>query len=179
MSWDNIWDRMMQICTGQDRQEFTTFLDLLSAGPSDINILEIGVDFGATLSAWRAITSGLVIGVDNESYGHRSVEIPNASLVIGNSEDPNIIARVQELLGDKKVDMLFIDADHRYEGVKRDFENYSPLVKEGGIVAFHDVVRKVDNCGVWQLFDELPQKKFTIYNPDSGDDRGIGVWYKK
>jgi len=52
-------------------------------------------------------------------------------------------------------------------------------VKENGIVAFHDVVRKADNCGVGRFFDELPQKKFIIYNPDSGDDRGIGVWYKQ
>jgi predicted O-methyltransferase YrrM len=30
--------------------------------------------------------------------------------------------------------------DHTYEGVKKDFEMYSPLVREGGIVAFHDIV---------------------------------------
>jgi predicted O-methyltransferase YrrM len=38
------------------------------------------------------------------------------------------------------VDFLFIDGDHTYEGVRRDFEMYSPLVREGGIIAFHDIV---------------------------------------
>lgn len=39
-----------------------------------------------------------------------------------------------------KLDFLFIDGDHSYEGVRRDFELYSPLVREGGFVAFHDIV---------------------------------------
>lgn len=38
------------------------------------------------------------------------------------------------------VDFLFIDGDHTFEGVKSDFEAYSPLVKPGGIIAFHDIV---------------------------------------
>jgi cephalosporin hydroxylase len=41
---------------------------------------------------------------------------------------------------DKWIDFLFIDGDHTKEGVKKDFEMYSPLVKKGGIVAFHDIV---------------------------------------
>lgn len=36
------------------------------------------------------------------------------------------------------VDFLFIDADHSYEGCKKDWEAWSPKVKIGGIVAFHD-----------------------------------------
>ena len=53
---------------------------------------------------------------------------------------PKTLERVQRILGDRKLDFLFIDADHTYEGVKRDFEMYSPLVREGGIIAFHDIV---------------------------------------
>ncbi len=34
--------------------------------------------------------------------------------------------------------LLFIDADHSYEGVKQDFELWSPLVEPGGLVLFHD-----------------------------------------
>lgn len=36
-------------------------------------------------------------------------------------------------------DFLFIDGDHSYPGVRRDFELYVPLVRPGGIVALHDV----------------------------------------
>lgn len=39
---------------------------------------------------------------------------------------------------DQPIGLLFIDGDHRYEGVKSDFEGFAPWVCEGGIVAFHD-----------------------------------------
>ncbi len=35
--------------------------------------------------------------------------------------------------------VLFIDADHSYAPCKKDFDLYSPLVVDEGIVAFHDV----------------------------------------
>ncbi len=34
--------------------------------------------------------------------------------------------------------MLLIDADHSYEGVRSDFDNWSPLVADGGLIVFHD-----------------------------------------
>ncbi len=37
------------------------------------------------------------------------------------------------------LDLLFIDASHEYEAVLRDFVIWSPFVKPGGVVAFHDV----------------------------------------
>ncbi len=39
---------------------------------------------------------------------------------------------------DKPVDFLFIDGAHDYENVKKDFELWSPFLKKGGIIAFHD-----------------------------------------
>jgi hypothetical protein len=32
-------------------------------------------------------------------------------------------------LGGERVDFIFIDGDHTYEGVKRDFEMHSPLMR--------------------------------------------------
>jgi SAM-dependent methyltransferase len=37
------------------------------------------------------------------------------------------------------LDFLFIDGDHSYEGVLRDFTDWTPLLKPGGYLAFHDV----------------------------------------
>src|SRR5919201_2994456 len=37
------------------------------------------------------------------------------------------------------IDLLFIDANHEYEAVRRDFDQWSAFVKEGGVIAFHDV----------------------------------------
>lgn len=36
------------------------------------------------------------------------------------------------------IDLLFIDADHSYQAVLRDFDDWSPFVKVGGWIAFHD-----------------------------------------
>jgi hypothetical protein len=37
-----------------------------------------------------------------------------------------------------KIDYLHIDGDHSYEGVKKDFELYSQIVSENGIITIHD-----------------------------------------
>lgn len=39
---------------------------------------------------------------------------------------------------DIKIDYLHIDGDHSYEGVKKDFELYSTIMSENGIITIHD-----------------------------------------
>jgi hypothetical protein len=39
---------------------------------------------------------------------------------------------------DIKIDLLWIDGDHSYEGVKTDFELYSNILSEHGIIVIHD-----------------------------------------
>jgi predicted O-methyltransferase YrrM len=38
-----------------------------------------------------------------------------------------------------KIDFLFLDGDHSYEGVKTDVDSWLPKVKSGGVVAMHDI----------------------------------------
>jgi predicted O-methyltransferase YrrM len=42
--------------------------------------------------------------------------------------------------GQTDFDFVFIDGDHSYEGLKGDWESWSPLVTSGGIIALHDSV---------------------------------------
>ena len=42
------------------------------------------------------------------------------------------------LFKDESLDAVFIDADHSYEAVKMDIENWMPKVRKGGILAGHD-----------------------------------------
>lgn len=51
-------------------------------------------------------------------------------------------------------DLIFIDADHSYEGCRADILAYRPLVKPGGILSGHDY----DLPGVKQAVDELIPK---------------------
>ena len=39
---------------------------------------------------------------------------------------------------DIMIDLLFIDGDHSYEGVKKDFELYSTILSDNGIIIIHD-----------------------------------------
>lgn len=40
----------------------------------------------------------------------------------------------------QQIDLLFIDGNHEYDAVLQDYEQWSPLLRPGGIIAFHDVV---------------------------------------
>lgn len=48
------------------------------------------------------------------------------------------------VLQDIKIDVLFIDGDHSYEGVKKDFELYSQLLTDKGIIIIHDTDPKYE-----------------------------------
>jgi hypothetical protein len=56
---------------------------------------------------------------------------------------------VENELAGQKVDLLFIDADHSFNGCESDYLNYEPLVVSGGIVAFHDTVHDAASIGVF------------------------------
>ena len=46
---------------------------------------------------------------------------------------------------DIKIDYLHIDGDHSYEGVKKDFELYSKIMSENGIITIHDTDQNYHN----------------------------------
>ncbi|WP_019616970.1 class I SAM-dependent methyltransferase [Psychromonas ossibalaenae] len=68
------------------------------------------------------------------------------------------------LLAGGNIDLLFIDGDHTYDGVKADWDSYSPMLQKGSVVVFHDIgwaegVRKVideDVIGNVSSFESLP-----------------------
>ncbi len=42
------------------------------------------------------------------------------------------------------IDLIFIDGDHTYEGVKRDWELFTPNLAPFGVVVFHDTAWEID-----------------------------------
>lgn len=94
-----------------------------------------GVPGGQTYSSWNM--TGLEIHV-------RKVIAPYADrcaiLKMTTTEAANLVAN-------KSVDLIFIDADHSEQGVREDIENWRPKLRDGGILAGHDydwpTVRKV------------------------------------
>jgi predicted O-methyltransferase YrrM len=78
-------------------------------------------------------------------------------LLRGNSHSDEMFQRLVSVLSGTAIDFLFIDADHTYDGVRRDFQLYSSLVAKGGLIGFHDIAPGAPNeeYGVRQLWNEL------------------------
>jgi hypothetical protein len=83
-----------------------------------------------------------VIGIDRPPKGYATGAQLNdlgCEVLLGDSHDPAMVEQLEAMLDGDAIDLLFIDGDHTFEGVKQDYEMYSPLVRPGGMVAFHDV----------------------------------------
>ena len=89
--------------------------------------------------------------------------------------------QVAAILAGREIDLLFIDGDHTYEGVKKDFEMYSPLVGQGAIIAFHDIVvhPPESGCEVSKFWREIKDnyESEEIVKDWGQDWAGIGVVY--
>ncbi|MBP7937406.1 MAG: class I SAM-dependent methyltransferase [Phycisphaerae bacterium] len=99
-------------------------------------------------------------------------------LLRANSHLKETVAEVAARLEGDSLDFLFIDGDHTYAGARVDFEAYSPLVRRGGLIAFHDVVPHPSGSGgevhkFWrEIRDDYVHHEF-VANPGAG--YGIGV----
>lgn len=145
--------------------------------------LEIGAGKGGTSWAWSKLYAHKLIVIDlpNGPWGGTETQpmfkyiAENTStsidLIYGNSQNSECLEALKERLGDSKIDFLFIDGDHSYNGVKTDFLTYSPFVRAGGIIAFHDALEhpKETQCEVKKFIDELKEtwpkdKVFEFYS---------------
>ena len=73
-------------------------------------------------------------------------------------------------------DFLFIDAGHTAEDARRDHTNYGPLVRPGGIIAFHDALLRPgfeDAVRVWEYLASLNQRVNVI-----GSEVGV-AWIRR
>jgi len=69
---------------------------------------------------------------------------------------------------DESLDFVYVDGDHRYEGVKSDLELYRPKLKKGGIMAGHDLSFPAVQQALRDVFGE--KTEFTFFD---GDNWGI------
>ena len=156
----------------QVREEINQLLKELQKDPP-CHVLEVGTSNGGTLfllarvatnDAWL-ISVDLPLGPYGGGYPawkspfYRSFALSHQTiqLIRSDSHDPATVEKVRALLMGNRLDLLFIDGDHTYEGVKKDFEMYEPLVREGGRIVLHDIVphRKELGCGVDRFWDEV------------------------
>jgi cephalosporin hydroxylase len=77
------------------------------------------------------------------------------------------IKKLAKFLNGRMIDALFIDGDHRYEGVKQDFLRYRPFVNEGGLILFHDIMEDRGGGRVWAGGVPKLWKEISLYYPHS------------
>jgi hypothetical protein len=127
--------------------------------------LEIGVYRGGTLWLWRRLVGlapgHVVVGVDLQPPGcddcdnrRAHVDCPLrvvqgniyttggreawAELIIADSRKVSTVELVRKHFP-HGVDLLHIDGDHSRLGTFRDFDFYSPIVADAGVIVIHDV----------------------------------------
>lgn len=119
-------------------------------------VLEIGVHRGGSIRVWKQVFNPeLLVGVDGQIIPEFAI-IDDVHKIEGYSQTDTVFQEVVKLLGDNLFDFIFIDGSHLYSDVKQDFELYRPLVRRGGVIAFHDVVLTGnDTCEVYKFWNEL------------------------
>ena len=117
-------------------------------------MLEIGTQAGGSLYLFTQVLAPNAIIVSLDLFGgpqgsgyppYKKMFYSNFGrekrifLIQADSHKKTSLETVKSILKGQKLDFLFIDGDHTYEGVKMDFQMYSPLVRKGGLIAFHDI----------------------------------------
>lgn len=160
------------------------------------SFLEIGSRYGETLWAIGKVLApkSRIVAVDlpNGPWGRQNSNIVlervcnglremghNVSLILNDSRDHRVINLVYDW---GPYDFVFIDGDHRYNGVKADWENYGPMAAE--MVAFHDVAAKMivsgtgDLMEVPRLWNEIKDSHPHEVCIGKNSPMGVGVIYK-
>jgi predicted O-methyltransferase YrrM len=138
----------------QIRSEIRDLLLLLASDPPH-SVVEIGTARGGTLFLLSQVAApdATVISIDLPGgpfgrgypkwkevvYRGFSRSDQRMILIRGDSQAPENLASVRGSLPHGRTDFLLIDGDHSYAGVAADFASYSPLVRPGGWIAFHDI----------------------------------------
>lgn len=177
--------------------EIIPFMEYLEKEVNPKSFLELGVCQGGTFFIWTALCQpgGIKLGIDlpngpwGTSYTRYEKEMdankhkfqtfaPNTFVLYEDTRSPEAENWVKRKLEGRRLDFIFIDADHTYEGVKADYVIYSKFVRPGGIVVFHDIKdtqnHRDKGCTVYKLWKELEGDKLEFVDP-TYDWGGIGV----
>jgi predicted O-methyltransferase YrrM len=180
----------------QYESEFIKLLEFYS-NLNPRKVMEIGTANGGTLFAHCKLAkdNATIISVDlpggKFGGGYPEWKTPiymefaksgqNLHLIRGNSHAEDTVKKVKDILRGELLDYLFIDGDHTYDGVKKDFDTYFPFVKSGGGIIFHDIAMHNQSlCEVDKFWDDIKsgyKHHEFIKDVDSGK-YGIGVIIK-
>ncbi len=165
----------------QNREELVAFCEWIEANHIR-SYLEIGIWTGRSISLLdKLFDFDLLAACDlgNVLQMGYDISLPEKTQCYwGNSQTAEYLAWRQEL---GAIDLVMIDGDHSYEGIKKDFElNVQAPFK---YLAFHDIINESsDGIGVKQFWEELEGNKLEFVFPNQATNSqlsgmGIGIWW--
>jgi hypothetical protein len=146
------------------------------------NYLNVGIGKGGSFLVETFIQESLEssIAIDNSSYWHQNQKQSITEKVDWLKNNTTTQVEFYDVDSkewlkqcDKKFDIIFIDGDHSYEGVKEDYINSLPLLENDGYLVFHDI-SSVGCPGVVQLWNEI--KHSNCFEFIHLNTCGIGIW---
>jgi hypothetical protein len=105
-----------------------------------VELLNSGIEKLYLVDAWRQLNQAGDGGFDQSWHDGNYQQMLERTKAFG---DKVVILRglsheMAEHIPDESLGLVYIDADHSYEGCMRDLESYYNKVVDGGIVAGHD-----------------------------------------
>lgn len=88
-------------------------------------------------------------------------------------EAVSVLEDVKEILGNNKIDILFIDSWHEGRYFKRDWDYYSPFLANDALVICDDVYNDGFFINMVETFEALPGEKFTDARIHAGVPMGF------
>lgn len=172
----------------QQADELSAFIELMKT-ENVCSYLEVGAchgdTFHAVMSALPKGSKGVAIDLPEAAWGKKSSSRAleqavaclrdsgyDADAIYGDSASADVRQFAQAR---GPYDAIFIDADHRYEAVRKDWLTYGPM---GRIIAFHDIDGVGKRSGA--LTVEVPRLWREIAGQHShreiiGGVRGMGI----
>jgi cephalosporin hydroxylase len=154
--------------------QFSKYLCLLSK--QNINsYIEIGCRWGGTfvltneyLKMFNSIKKSVAIDIIDSPVVNYCISNNETQFIKINSQSKEFI----NYINNNYFDLIFIDGDHSYNGVKNDYE----ISKNSGkIIVFHDIINDV--CpGVVQFWNELKNNEKDTYNFFEFTEQYEDVW---
>lgn len=119
---------------GQSPHEWQAFMEFVQSyfqtrGIEHPLVVEIGIWKGHQKTFYERILGAEYIGID--------LDPKSPAEIIGDSMDDSTMAALLSRLNGRKINLLFIDGCHTFEGVSGDYERYGKLTKN--IIAIHDI----------------------------------------
>jgi hypothetical protein len=135
---------------------------------SRYDLWEQGIFEGKNTNEWGDIGTTIIVDAANGIGGYTDWTEENSFLRI--HFQPQVILETSErafydyfVRQDIKIDYLHIDGDHSYEGVKKDFELYSTIMSENGIITIHDTDQKYQDTFI--IAEEAKKDFITFDGP--------------